>query len=356
MPDFLTIPRAAHVGGSEVGSVFVGGDNIEFAFGHGQQILPGIPTPIYGVMECRTPTDVTGHWMEVGFRIGTELTGNSAAGWSDAGNYFRLDMEYSTDLKTWALAKFEPAPTPVVNNGDGTWTYWSRCVVPLVWADVVIDFRSTSNRYGKSITSVELFGSHISLPRYPYAMPSQAALLQTDLRAAGYTGALVTSTAAAMSLNIINHYLSGSGSYVTERMTAIMSGTSVTSVLNISGTHVPLPAYPYAMPGAQATLQSHLRAAGYSGAVVKLLADEWDVLLPDRPTTYRTRGYQITITPGDPHPYWDFYGNYAGENDDTIVQGFPENVRNPGGVGLVESPKGFARLRISRGSRYNAYL
>lgn len=348
---FLTSPASAFVEGVDVGQVYTTGVHAEFIFGNGQQILPAVPLPIYGTSKSRTVRDTGGFWFEFGFRIDTELAGNPAAGWTDVDNYIRLHLEYSTDLASWALGKFLPTPVnPVINNGDGTWTYWSRCIEPITWANVMVDFRSSSTRYAKSITSVALFNSHISLPRYPYAMPSQSSLLQTDLRAAGYTGALVTSAPAGFSVIAKNHTQTR-----TLTLNATMSGSSVTAVTTNQGVHIPLPAYPYAMPSAQAALQADLRAAGHTGAVINLHADAWEVLLPDRVTTYSNRAFGITIAPGDPFPTWDFYGNYTGLNAATHVPGAGENIRNQDGPNAPENKRGFARLGISRGTRYDPY-
>lgn len=352
MSDFLSSPSRSFVQGADVGRVFVSGEESEFIFGAGQQILPAVPVPIYGTTQSRTVRDTGGFWFEFGFRVDTALTGNAAAGFADAGNYVALSIEHSLDLQTWSLGKFLPAPVdPVIDNEDGTYTYWSRCIEPITWANVMVDFRSASTRYGKSITSISIFNEHVVLPRYPYAMPSQAALLQADLRSAGYDGALVTSTPASISVTARNH--TQPGAYT---LTVTLSGASVTAVETNQGVYIPLPSYPYAMPAQAALLQADLRSAGQTGAVVKLHADEWVVLIPDRVTTFAKRAFGITITPGDPFPYWDFYGNYQGLMPDTHVPGSAINVRNQDGPQLAENIRGFARLAISRGTRYDPYL
>jgi hypothetical protein len=44
---------------------------------------------------------------------------------------------------------------------------------------------------GSDVTAMDEFGSSITLPGFPYAMPADRADLQADLRSAGYSGAVV---------------------------------------------------------------------------------------------------------------------------------------------------------------------
>lgn len=129
-----------------------------------------------------------------------------------------------------------------------------------------------------------------------------------------------------------------------------MSGTNVTDVKD-SGVTVSLPGYPYSMPSQRATLQTDLRNAGKSGAVVRLFGDTWTLFLPDRSATRNVRDYAVTFTPGDPFPTWDMFGNYQGEITDTIVTdtivtGTSGNVRTPGGSPLSEAVRAFARIGL----------
>jgi hypothetical protein len=179
-------------------------------------------------------------------------------------------------------------------------------------------------------------------------MPASAATLQTHLRAAGYTGATVTSTSAPLFVTIKNH-IPGR----TEPLQSTVSGGGVTQVRAfISGmwTPISLPSYPYALPAAKATLQTHLRAAGYTGAVVKLHGDEWTIHLPDVAAGSTNRNINADITPPDPFPDWDVFLVYQGEVTDNIVLGTSGNVRTPAGAPLLEYPRQFARLRITRTS------
>jgi hypothetical protein len=132
----------------------------------------------------------------------------------------------------------------------------------------------------------------------------------------------------------------------------------VTDVYDQYGTRITLPAYPYAMPAARATLQSALRTAGHSGAVVTLYGDEWTIFLPDRPAANNTdRQFSLTYTPDDPYPAWDMYLNYLGNQSAAAELGTFGNVRPAVGSGVaLEANKQFARLRIRAGTRYDPYL
>lgn len=350
MPDFYP-GKTTYTQGQELDRVFVAGNEADFIFGRGTQIFPNAAIPLYGTTDTRIVVDTLAEWFEFGFRIDTELAGNSAAGWTDSGNYLKIEAQQSEDLVSWNMGKFLPCSVPAIHLGDGVWEYWGRSTVPLVWNSVMVDMELVCDRYGKSITDISLFRSTISLPNYPYAMPSQAATLQVDLRAAGYTGATVTSTSAALTATIYNHTVNGR-----KLLIVTQSGASVTAVNPPFGGTIPLPNYPYALPAQAAALQANLRSAGYNGAVVTLYQDPWTISLPNRPAGGRLRDFLVQFTPGDPYPTWDFYGNYVGLSPANTQTGTFDNVRDPFGNPLQEASKQFGRLKITTGSRYNAYL
>jgi len=207
-----------------------------------------------------------------------------------------------------------------------------------LWQEIMIDLTATSARYGKSITGLTIYGAPVSLPNYPYDMPSEAAQLQTDLRANGYPGAIVSSIAAPLSVGVRNCTPG-----LAKILPVTLSGSSVTAVMD-DGVMIPLPGYPYAMPGQRAALQDSLRSAGKSGAVVRLFGDAWTLFLPNRPAVGQVRYFHVTFTPGDPYPYWDTFGVYQGELADNISTGSSGNVRTPAGDPLAEAPKAFARV------------
>ena len=122
--------RQTFAGGVELDRVFVGGQEAEFVFGQGTQLFPNLPVPIWGAMEGRMVLDDVARWYEVGFRTDAPLSGNAAAGYTDSGNYVRLELQQSEDLMSWAMGQFVPAPVPTVDNGGGTWTHWARATRP----------------------------------------------------------------------------------------------------------------------------------------------------------------------------------------------------------------------------------
>jgi hypothetical protein len=291
----------------------------------------------------RTVLDADGFWFEAGFLSPTNaLVGSAAEGWLDPGGFLKFRFERSEDLQTWDH-QVKTCPTGIESAGDGDYRYWARAVVPMYWQTTLRDFRLTATDYGKSITEIYCYNTVISLPNYPYAMPSQKATLQADLRAAGYSGALVTSTSGALTAQAIDHTVNGGKS-----LTVTQSGTNVTAV-SFAGSTISLPSYPYAMPSQKATLQADLRTAGYSGAVVKLFADEWNIFLPDRSLTGSYLPFFLTITPGDPFKTWNTFGEYQGESPGTRRRGGIENTRDPAGNPLQEASRQFFRLGISAG-------
>ena len=351
MADF-TNGRQTRTQGVEAAQVFIGGQEAEFIFGQGTQLFPNLPVPIYGCTSYRWSSDDTGIWWEVGFTIDAPLTGNGGAGWTDAGNYLRFEIQQSLDLVSWNMGRFTPAAVPAVDNGDGTWTYWSRCSIPRLWKYVRVDVTATSSRYGKSITAVRLFGATLALPGYPYAMPAQAATLQAHLRALGYTGATVTSVAAPLSVEVVRYYYAA-GAANNDVYLVTLSGTNVTLVQTSEGADIALPGYPYAMPAQAATLQAALRTAGHTGAVVRLFGDSWAASIPDRDTILGERRFEMTFTPADPRPSFTLFGVETVDQDN-LVTGSSDNVRaTTGGATRLEAQKQFARLKITRGTRYN---
>lgn len=287
-------------------------------------------------------------WFEVGWvSVGT-LDGNAEDGWEDPDGYCRIKPIHSTDLVTWNHGMFVDSPVePVEDIGGGNFVYWARAIVPKVWKSVMCDFTIGSARQGKTIEEISIFNSVISLPHYPYAMPADAATLQADLRAEGYDDATVTVTAAALSVDIRN-YTSG-GRFLAD---VTMSGTNVTGVA-FSGSTVSLPSYPYSMPSQRATLQTDLRTAGFSGAVVMLYDDEWEITLPDV-VCGEARPFALSILPADPHPVWVFYGNPQTDFPQTLIQGTYDNVRTPAGAPLEEDiARKFARFQLDLGARYD---
>lgn len=289
----------------------------------------------------RVVIDSVAQWIEFGFTAPEELVGNATTGWTDAAGEISWKIQASENLTDWAEDEMIDATVTAIDNLDGTITYWSRRIVPLVWYYVMVDISVGSNRYGKSITGITLFGDPVTTGMdYPYAMPADAATLQADLRAAGFTGATVTTSSAALVAGVKNHISSGAVGLV-----VTMSGSNVTAVAPYGGSAISLPSYPYAMPGSRATLQTDLRANGYTGAVVMLYADPWEIILPDLAAELRERSIILTISPADPYPVYNFFGAYTGDDPQTDIAGEFSNTRSPLGVPLQEAGKAFFRVK-----------
>lgn len=208
MADF-TKGRQTFTQGVEVGAVHVGGEEVEFLFGQGTQLFPNLPVPIYGACGTRMVLDAGQKWFEVGFRMDHLLSGNAAAGWTDAGNYFRIEPQWSIDLVNWSMGKFLPAPVPVINLGGGVYEYWSRCIHPQDSAIKSGQLEISSGAaYGQPgtlgnigsdsrnnpFTALTILGVSRALGGFPYTMPGDAARMQTDLSAL-FPGATVEASA-----------------------------------------------------------------------------------------------------------------------------------------------------------------
>ena len=312
----------------------------------GRQIWPCLGVVPLPSQAYRFDDATDAKWFEVGFRSPEILSGNASAGWTDPRGYVVMELQSSVDLQTWAMGQFVDCASTAIDNGDGTFDYWARCVIPEHYNEVMVDLTATSDRAGKSITGVSVMRAAVDLSGFPYAMPADAARLQTDLRAAGYTGATVTSTSAALTATARNHTVDG-----VKHIGLTQSGNTVTSVIYQGGAVTTGMSYPYSLPSQRAALQADLRTAGLSGAVVMLHADSWEVTLPDRAASGINREFSLTIDPGDPFKVWDYFGNYQGEAPANTVNGTSGHVRTPGGAPLLERSSQFARMRIMRGAR-----
>lgn len=285
-----------------------------------------------------TLNDAEAFWFEVAVTLPGDFAGSPGAGWTRAMDKIRLRLSHSEDLLTWTQGGWTTPPgKSTTTNADGTKTWPCRYSAPIWWNTVIIDQVITSTRAGKSVTSILVVDTEITLAT-PRAMPADSALLQADLRGLGYTGATVTGVSAPLSVKITNH--TQETRFV---LTPTMSGVNVTGV-KFQGKPIALANSSYAMPSQKALLQTHLRDAGYSGSVVSLYGDEWTITLPNRPAVGNRRGISAGITPGDPFKEWDFFGVYLGENPAAGVSGRAGNVRTPGGLPLEEFDRQFARV------------
>ena len=340
--------------GQIVGQIYHRGQMVDFIFHQGKIVWTDEPIGLPSTA-VRMVRDETGEWMEVGFLSTVELVGNAGAGWTDPGNYAHLQLQQSIDLAQWNMGRFLPRPTEPGPDG-ATW-YWGRCTIPRLWEDVRLDLELRSTRGRKAVTMLRVFQSDVSLPGYPYDVETQMPDLQADLRAAGYDGAEASYDPAPYFVEISTHQQSEVLGQDVRVLGVEHDGESVVAVMTagggFGGTFIPLPGYPYALPGDRAALQQDLRDAGQSGAVVRLMGGEWSIRLPDLDTTFDLRDISLTFAPGDPFPVWDGFGVFQGFAPGDNAQGEFTNVRPSGsGSPLEEEPRQFARLAISNGSRY----
>lgn len=331
-------PRKIHKGGREVHWLTKGGRTIYMSPTAARLATKAwldanvVVTPV-------TVMDSEAFWFEVEVTLPGDFSGNPVDGWTNG--TISLGLYWSEDLATWVDGGWIAAPGKTTETlGDGRKKHFARYEpTPIWWEDVMVDLTIESDRYGKSITAISVLGTAVSLPNYPYDMPSEAAQLQTDLRSAGYTGTVVSSVSGSLVAQARNYLSDGA-----RKLVVTMSGSNVTAVAEIGGSTISLPGYPYSMPSQRATLQSALRTAGKTGAVVKLFGDSWTIMIPDRTASGVMRPVDCTISPSDPYPAYDFYGNYQGEAPDNLVVGSSGNVRTPTGDPLTEAKRAFARV------------
>ena len=305
----------------------------------GKQIFPGRKLPNPPALSCHMAEDSEAMWMEVSFVSGFEWIGSAGSYWTDPAGLWRMHLESSTDLRVWRLGEFRDVS--LLAHAEG-WEYRARAAVPNYWQDVMVDLSAESNRWGKSIVGMTVMDEAVDLPGYPYAMPSDASRLQSDLRTAGYADASVVSSSAPLTARVVAY-----DAKFSRALGITQSGGVITDVRD-NGATVALPNYPYVMPGDASLLQADLRAGDHVWAVVTLHADPWSITLPDLTAVGKERGFLITIDPGDPHPVWDFYEVFQGEAPNNSVTGTSGNVRDPLGHPLREADKQFARLGFSR--------
>ncbi len=154
---------------------------------------PALPATYTRITEENGPNGME-RWFEAGFDSAEILTGSAEVGW--AGENITYSPLWSEDLTTWITGRFIDCAGSPEDNGDGTWRYWCRSVYPAnsetstgqLWAENIGgDVRNNP------FTSLVIEGIIQALPNFPYTMPDDAAQMQADLRAAGWTGATVES-------------------------------------------------------------------------------------------------------------------------------------------------------------------
>lgn len=150
----------------------------------------------------RIVDDGSQKWFEAGILApSNDLLGSAASGWTDAGGNLLFRLHRSEDLINWDTDWIEAPGSPEA-VGDGDYIYWARGRFPVdskvktgqMWAQSPTAVFNYSDPRNNPITGVTINGVAQTLPNAPYSMPSAAATLQADLRAAGWTGATVVAT------------------------------------------------------------------------------------------------------------------------------------------------------------------
>jgi len=162
----------------------------------GSSVSPPPPTSIE-----RAITPVGGdRFLDISFVSGQLLTGNASSGFSSHSGQ-TVGIEWSRDLATWSTGQFTDLGTPV--EVAGGWRYTARSKTP-VSSRVRLADLSVQEGWPRTITSVTLNSSVVPLPRAPYRLPLQAALLQEDLRVAGYPGATAVASGEGYRIHVPN--------------------------------------------------------------------------------------------------------------------------------------------------------
>lgn len=145
-------------------------------------------------------------WWEVGFLApSNDLLGDAANGWTDAGGFLHLRFHRSENLTSWDN-EFIPAPGTPVAMGGGDYMYYARSRFPQNSVVKSGQIRLSSGSYdglpgsigsdsrNNPFTAMTIGGVVQALGGFPYTMPGDAARMQADLRARGWSTATVTAS------------------------------------------------------------------------------------------------------------------------------------------------------------------
>lgn len=156
-----------------------------------------IPVGLCQVLSDGTHDHDGQRWYRVKCVMPDDFEGNATDGWTNG--TLRLDLEWSgDDLATWTTGQCVAAPVADV-VADGTRTAWAESARPqncgALTSDMTLRWAQPAGAVTwtleQDVEWLQVSGSNISLPNFPYAMPGDAATLQTDLRANGFPGAEV---------------------------------------------------------------------------------------------------------------------------------------------------------------------
>lgn len=205
------------------------------------------------------------HWL-----MDEEMTGSVEDGFTHpSDSRLTFVVERSEDLVTWTTDFLNVAAPE--DQMDGTWLYKAQSpvlVASVAKTGLLTLSQPTPDPRANPITGITLGDVSLTgLPNYPYQLPDDAAQLETDLVAEGYTGATVTDLASNAWWVLTTHH------------GIRQNGTTVSSI-TIMGEVQDLPNYPYSIPADNAQLITDLTGLGWADvAVVQQYG--WEIEVPD---------------------------------------------------------------------------
>jgi hypothetical protein len=248
-----------HYEGTLVEQLFLEDVAVDFLFKDGvlYYYRRDVFEPLMGNAEAVIVDDSANLFFELHFVVDSVLDGSVEAGFTHPDDArLGFTVERSEDLQTWF--------TDMVTSGtvedqmDGTWLYKARSPVLVnsvtKTGQLVLDF-PTPNPLANPLTGVTIGDVPLSLPNFPYDMPADAAVLEADLVAAGFTGATVTDL------------MSGRYWVTTTYFQAGLMASPVDRVV-IRSAALALPNFPYTIPGDEALLIADLEDLGWADVAV----------------------------------------------------------------------------------------
>jgi hypothetical protein len=200
---------SVYYAGQKVGTLQHAGIEVVQVICGGQEIYPATG-PQLDPLRHRITDSGGQKWFEVCWNSPEILSGNAESGWVDPGGYCQLEIERSENLVNWATAEVSDCAVTAILQVDGTYDYWARSKFPIDSAvkSGLIRLRSgeatgesglvTADARNNPLTGLTIAGVVQALAGFPYTMPGDAARMQTDIRALGWTGATVTASAATV--------------------------------------------------------------------------------------------------------------------------------------------------------------
>lgn len=157
-----------------------------------------VSTPAPKELDCRI-TPVEGEkFFDVSFVSCQLLTGNASSGFSGHSGD-TVAVEWSDNLQTWTSGRFTDLGPPV--EVPGGWRYTARSNCPVLSRNRLQDLVVVESA-PRQITSIYINDTRVALPRAPYHLPLHASLLQGDLRAAGFSRAIVGANGAGFRIEV----------------------------------------------------------------------------------------------------------------------------------------------------------